>query len=62
MCYQYWSKTGVAQFGEYTVDLLEEKAVKGFLLRKITVYNIKVDVNHLNTFNTTAIICGATDC
>ncbi|CAI8058578.1 Receptor-type tyrosine-protein phosphatase alpha [Geodia barretti] len=45
-CYQYWSKTGVAQFGEYTVDLLEEKAVKGFLLRKITVYNIKTADAH----------------
>ncbi|CAI8024123.1 Receptor-type tyrosine-protein phosphatase alpha, partial [Geodia barretti] len=45
-CYQYWSKTGVAQFGEYTVDLLEEKAVKGFLLRKIAVYNIKTADAH----------------
>ena len=42
--YQYWSKTGVAQFGEYTVDLVEERDIKGYIIRKVTVYNIKVYV------------------
>ena len=45
-CYQYWSKTGVAQFGEYTVDLLEERETNGYIIRKVTVYNIKVSVHH----------------
>ena len=44
-CYQYWSKTGIAQFGEYTVDLIEEREIKGYIIRKITVYNIKVSVH-----------------
>ena len=45
-CYQYWSKTGVAQFGEYTVDLVEEREIKGYIIRKVTVYNIKVNDNY----------------
>ena len=44
-CYQYWSKTGVAQFGEYTVDLVEERDIKGYIIRKVTIYNIKVYVH-----------------
>ena len=32
----------MAQFGEYTVDLLEEREIKRYIIRKITVYNIKV--------------------
>ena len=32
----------MAQFGEYTVDLLEEREIKGYIIRKITVYNTKV--------------------
>ena len=42
MCYQYWPQTGLIQFVGYTVDLMEEKVMEGFIMRKISVYNQKV--------------------
>ena len=42
-CYQYWPvRRGMAQFREYTVDLMEEKPVKGFVMRTLVVVNEKV--------------------
>ena len=41
-CYQYWPESGLIQFREYTVDLMEEKVMEGFTKRTISVYNEKV--------------------
>ena len=41
-CYQYWPMSGMVQFGEYAIDLMEEHAVTGFTIRKISIYDVKV--------------------
>ena len=41
-CYQYWSQNTLAQFGEYTVDVIKEKSENGYFTRKMTLYNVKV--------------------
>ena len=40
--YQYWPMSGMVQFGEYAIDLMEERAVTGFTIRKISIYDVKV--------------------
>ena len=42
-CYQYWPTRGGVRLQEYTVDLMEEKAVKGFIMRTLVVINEKVN-------------------
>ena len=37
VCYQYWPQTGSVQFREYSVDLMEEKTLKGLITRKLVV-------------------------
>ena len=39
---QYWPDSGMAQFGEYTVDLLEEEVLEGFSIRELSVLESKV--------------------
>ena len=47
-CYQYWPvRRGMAQFREYTVDLMEEKPVKGFVMRTLVVVNEKVTLPNI---------------
>ena len=42
-CYQYWPTRGGVRLQEYTVDLMEEKTVKGFIMRTLVVINEKVN-------------------
>ena len=42
-CYQYWPTRGWVRLQEYTVDLMEEKAVKGFIMRTLVVINEMVN-------------------
>jgi len=37
VCHQYWPTTGIRDFGEYTVDLLGEEELEGFVLRTLSV-------------------------
>ena len=48
-CYQYWPKSGMVEFGEYAIDLMEERAVMGFFIRKLSLYDVKVA--HLSAEN-----------
>ena len=41
-CYQYWPMSGMVEFGEYAIDLMEERAVTGFTICKISIYDMKV--------------------
>ena len=41
-CYQYWPMSGMVQFGEYAIDLMEERAVTGFTIRILSIYDMKV--------------------
>ena len=41
-CYQYWPKSGMVEFGEYAIDLMEERAVMGFFIHKLSLYDVKV--------------------
>ncbi|CAI8006852.1 Receptor-type tyrosine-protein phosphatase alpha [Geodia barretti] len=45
-CYQYWPQTGLIQFVGYTVDLMEEKVMEGFVMRKLSVYSEKEGSAH----------------
>ena len=40
MC--YWPKSGMVEFGEYAIDLMEERAVMGFFIHKLSLYDVKV--------------------
>ena len=42
VCFQYWPTSGVKQFGEFTVDLLGEEKLEGFILRTLSVLDTKV--------------------
>ena len=39
---QYWPGSGVAQYGEYAVDLLGEEPLEGFTIRELSVMDNKV--------------------
>ena len=41
-CYQYWPSKGSKTFGEFTVELLGEEKLIGFIIRNFTVINKKV--------------------
>ena len=62
-CYQYWPTWGMVQFREYTVDILEEKPVRGFIVRTLVVTNEKVTnftcmVRHLHPVSCEHTIAG----
>ena len=40
--YQYWPKSGMVEFGGYAIDLMEERVVMGFFIRKLSLYDVKV--------------------
>ena len=42
VCYQYWPSTGSQRFGDFTVKLLGEKRLQGFVLRTLSVEHSKV--------------------
>ena len=42
VCYQYWPTSGIANIGEYRIDLLGEEKMKGFVLRTLSVLHSKV--------------------
>ena len=39
---QYWPSSGIYQYGEYTVELLGEEPLQGFIIRNLSVMDIKV--------------------
>ena len=39
---QYWPDSGLAQFGEFTVNLTAKEELEGFTLRKMTLAHTKV--------------------
>ena len=39
---QYWPSDGIAQYGEYTVDLLGEEQLEGFTIRVLSVMDANV--------------------
>jgi len=42
VCYQYWSSSGSQRFGKFTVEILDEEALQGFVLRTLNVQHAKV--------------------
>ena len=42
VCYQYWPSSGIVNIGEYTIDLLGEEKMEGFVLRTLSVLHSKV--------------------
>ena len=41
---QYWPSSGSYQYGEYIVELLGEEPLQGFIIRCLSVVDIKVCV------------------
>ena len=39
---QYWPSSGAYQCGEYSVELLGEEPLQGFIIRNLSVMDIKV--------------------
>ena len=39
---QYWPSSGTYQYGEYSVELLGEEPLEGFVIRNLNVTDIKV--------------------
>ena len=39
---QYWPDSGIAHYGEFTVDLLGEEKLQGFVIRNLSVMDTKV--------------------
>ena len=39
---QYWPDSGIARYGEFTVDLLGEEKLQGFMIRNLSVMDTKV--------------------
>ena len=42
VCYQYWPSSGSQRYGEFTVELLGEERLQGFVLRTLSVQDAKV--------------------
>ena len=42
VCYQYWPSSGSQRYGEFTVELLGEERLQGFVLRTVSVQDTKV--------------------
>ena len=49
---QYWPSSRICQYEEYTVDLLGEEKLQGFIIRNLSVMDIKVH-NHVEQLLTT---------
>ena len=47
--YQYWPTSGVKKFGGFTIDLLGEEKLEGFVLRTISVLETKVSGSELHS-------------
>ena len=41
-CSQYWPNEGSVSFGEFTVELIGEEELPGFILRKMNIKSFKV--------------------
>ena len=39
---QYWPSSGSYQYGEYTIELMGEEPLEGFVIRNLSVVDIKV--------------------
>ena len=39
---QYWPSSGSYQYGEYTVELLGEEPLQGFIIRNLSIMDFKV--------------------
>ena len=39
---QYWPSSGTCQYGEYTVELMEEEPLEGFIIRDLSVMDTRV--------------------
>ena len=39
---QYWPDSGIGHYGEFTVDLLGEEKLQGFVIRNLSILNTKV--------------------
>ena len=39
---QYWPSSGSYQYGEYTIELMGEEPLEGFVIRNLSVMDIKV--------------------
>ena len=44
VCYQYWPTSGVQKIGEYTIDLIGEENLEGFVIRTLSVVEGKVRI------------------
>ena len=44
VCYQYWPSSGSQRYGEFTVELLGEERLQGFVLRTMSVQDAKVSL------------------
>ena len=40
---QYWPSSGIYQYGEYGVELLGEEPLEGFVIRNLSVMDVKVN-------------------
>ena len=39
---QYWPDSGIAHYGEFTVDLLGEEKLQGFVIRNLSIMDTNV--------------------
>ena len=39
---QYWPSSGTYQYGEYSIELVGEEPLEGFVIRNLSVTDIKV--------------------
>ena len=39
---QYWPSSGTYQYGEYSIELVGEEPLEGFIIRNLSVTDIKV--------------------
>jgi protein tyrosine phosphatase len=39
---QYWPRSGICQYGEYTVELMGEEPLQEFTIRNLSIMDIKV--------------------
>ena len=42
MCYKYWPSSGSQKYGKFTVEVLGEEELQGFVLRTLSVQHSKV--------------------
>ena len=39
---QYWPSSGIAEYGQYTIDLISEEPLGGFTIRELSVMDNRV--------------------